>query len=110
MKVSGISWFSEFTQELAKLLRMGNGLIAHTGEPRYTATKSGPRITLEKGCLHTIIAKKDHVEITVHSGTFWVTQENDAKDYLLKTGEKLVFTSSGKVIIEALQPGEFEIV
>lgn len=109
MKSSGINLFGELSRSLTRLLRMGNGLISHTGTPRYTACKKGLTIRLEKGELHTMPADRCDQMLTVQSGIFWVTQENNSHDYVLKTGESLSLSGKGIVVIEALQSGVIEL-
>lgn len=109
MKVSGIGWFNELSRGVVKLLRTGNGLISHDGQPRYTVNKARQSVRLMKGKLHTVAAEADIRDLKVHSGIFWVTLEGEAKDYILKPGESLRLTSEGKSVIEALQAGEIEL-
>jgi len=109
MKSSGLNLFGELSRSLTWLLRMGNGLISHTGSPRYTACKRGLNIRLEKGELHTLPAAPCIPALVVQSGIFWVTQENDPRDYLLKAGEPLSLSGKGTVVIEALQSGVIEL-
>ncbi|MGV3755805.1 MAG: DUF2917 domain-containing protein [Verrucomicrobiota bacterium] len=109
MKVSGLSMFSGFSQGLTRVLRLGNGLISTSGTPRYTATKNCHSIRLAKGELHTLDLDSAVQEITVRSGSFWITREGEGKDYLLKTGESLRVPAEGMTVIEALQAGEVEL-
>jgi hypothetical protein len=109
MKVSGLSMFSGFSQGLTRVLRLGNGLVSTSGTPRYIATKNCHSIRLAKGELHTLDQDSATQEITVRSGSFWVTREGEGKDHLLKTGEALCMSAEGMTIIEALQAGEIEL-
>lgn len=109
MKVSGILSFSEFSRGVAKLLRTGNGLIAHGGTPRYTANKIRHSVRLAKNELHTLAKSDSYTTITARSGLLWVTQENDGKDHPLQSGDSLQLTGKGKLVIEALQAGEFDL-
>jgi methyl coenzyme M reductase subunit D len=109
MKSSGINLLSGLNRSLTRLLGMGNGLISHTGVPRYTATKPSRTVSLAKGELHTLNTGGNALTLTVLSGRFWVTQEGDAKDYLLKIGESLSLTAEGITVIEALATGEIEL-
>ncbi len=98
--------FSGFSQGLTRVLRLGNGLVSTSGTPRCTATKSCRSIRLAKGELHTLDLDADIQEITVRSGSFWITHEGEGKDHLLKTGESLRVSAEGMTVIEALQAGE----
>lgn len=109
MKVSGLSIFQGFSEGMAKLLRSGNGLIDHQGEPRYTAHKTSHRVALAKGRLHTVTSEGELFEITVLTGVFWITGEGDPKDYTIKAGDSLRLDTTGKIVIEALHAGEFEM-
>ena len=109
MKVSGLSIFQGFSEGVAKLLRSGNGLIDHRGEPRYTAHKPCDRVALATGQLHTVASSGESLEITVLNGVFWITCEGDPKDYTMKTGETLHLNTTGKIVIEALREGEIEL-
>jgi len=109
MKVSGIEWFNELSRGVVKLLRTGNGLISHDGQPRYTVNKASQNIHLAKGELHTVAAETNIRDLTVQSGIFWVTLEGEAKDYILKPGETLRLTIEGKSVVEALEGGQIEL-
>jgi hypothetical protein len=109
MKVSGLSMFSGFSQGLTRVLRLGNGLVSTSGIPRYAAAKSCRSIRLAKGELHTLDQDSATQEITVRSGSFWVTREGEGKDHLLKTGESLRVSTEGMTVMEALQAGEVEL-
>lgn len=106
MKVSGLSMFSGFSQGLTRVLRLGNGLVSTSGTPRYTAAKSCRSIRLAKGEIHTLDLHAGAQEVTVHSGSFWITHEGEGKDHLLKAGEALRVSAEGMTVIEALQTGE----
>lgn len=109
MKSSGINLIGELSRSLTRLLRMGNGLISHARAPRYTACQKGRTVRLAKGELHTLPEDRCIQTLTVHSGIFWVTQEDDARDYLLKAGESLSLQARGTTVIEALQAGVLEL-
>lgn len=109
MKVSGLNMFSGFSQGLTRVLRLGNGLVSTSGTPRYSATKSCRSIRLAKGELHTLDLDSSTQEITVRSGSFWITREGEGKDHLLKAGESLRVSTEGKTVIEALHAGEIEL-
>lgn len=46
-------------------------------------------------------------QITCTDGKLWVTQENDMTDYILNRGEIFWVTNSGKVVVQAMQDGQF---
>jgi len=109
MKVSGFSMFSGFSQGLTRVLRLGNGLVSTSGAPRYRATKICRYVRLARGEIHTLDLNADVQEITICSGSFWITREGEGKDHLLKTGESLRVSAEGMTVMEALQAGEVEL-
>lgn len=46
-------------------------------------------------------------KITCTAGELWVTQANDLKDYVLKTGEIFWVTKPGTILVQALTDGQF---
>ena len=39
--------------------------------------------------------------VTAHSGVLWLTEEGNAKDILLRSGETFVLTRDGSAVVEA---------
>lgn len=101
--------FSGFSQGLTRVLRLGNGLVSTSGAPRYRATKSCHHVHLAKGEIHTLDLNSDSQEITVRSGSFWITCEGEGRDHLLKAGESLRVSTEGTTVVEALHGGEVEL-
>ncbi len=46
--------------------------------------------------------------ITCLSGTLWVTQEGDFKDYVLESGRSFWVTRPGPVVLQALDNSQFK--
>ena len=42
------------------------------------------------------------------SGTLWVTQEGDMKDYVLEAGQNFWVTKPGSVVVQALENAQFK--
>lgn len=42
--------------------------------------------------------------ISMRSGAAWVTEEGEARDVILATGEALVVGRDGRTVVQALQP------
>ena len=48
--------------------------------------------------------------LVCEQGILWLTQSNDYKDYMLKSGDKLVVNKKSNVLIEALSDARLSIV
>lgn len=68
-------------------------------------------VVLNEGELLTRdLGPEDRLEVTVLSGDLWITQESDPEDYALRSGDRLMLTGTGKVVIESLeQLSEFTV-
>ncbi len=44
-------------------------------------------------------------EIVCHTGTLWITQEEDPRDYVLGARERFLVSSQGLILIESLPDG-----
>jgi hypothetical protein len=69
---------------------------------------------LEKLTVRHLDGDRRGTEIACLQGILWVTQENDAQDYILHSGDSFVVTQRGRVVIEVisdailrLTPGKF---
>ena len=49
-------------------------------------------------------------ELSCDAGVLWVTQTGDRKDYILLPGERMVVTTRGKVLVEAMREADFHLV
>ena len=47
--------------------------------------------------------------IICHQGMLWITQQNDAEDYVLHAGESFLITLPGRVLIQALEESILDI-
>ena len=48
--------------------------------------------------------------LVCEQGIIWLTQSNDYKDYMLKSGDKLVVDKKSNVLIEALSDARLSIL
>lgn len=48
-------------------------------------------------------------QVTVHSGTVWVTQGNDPRDIILEPGQSFMPDGHGQVVLYALAPAGFTV-
>lgn len=60
---------------------------------------------------HGLVALRDAggTRLTAHSGTFWITQEGTAKDYVIDAGDSLLVRGGGLTVVSALQPGDIGV-
>ena len=42
------------------------------------------------------------------SGTLWITQQGDMKDYVIEAGKNFWVTKSGAVVVQALENAQFK--
>lgn len=108
MKENCLSVWHGLSAGVVKLLGLGNGLIAHTGKSRLGTPVS--RIHLEKGELYTVPPETNALQVQVIRGAFWLTHENDRRDWIVKAGETLSVRNGQRTIIEALEAGELDLV
>lgn len=64
---------------------------------------SKPLLALEIGQVVTLDDAAGH-RISTRSGTVWVTEEGNRKDFIVGPGEVLVLKSDGRTVLQALQP------
>ena len=43
------------------------------------------------------------------TGILWVTQAGDTRDYVLTTGQTMMVTKKGKVLVEAMRDADFHV-
>jgi hypothetical protein len=65
-------------------------------------------ISLAKARVWNIEGDRRGDVISCRSGSLWVTQEGDLKDYVLDAGQNFWVTRSGTVVVQALQNAQFE--
>lgn len=65
-------------------------------------------ISLAKYNLWNIEGDRRGDVISCLSGTLWITQESDMKDYILDAGQKFWVTRPGTVIVQALENAQFK--
>lgn len=78
--------------------------MLNTKENLHTLTK----ITLAKYKLWSIEGDRRGDVISCLSGTLWITQEGDMKDYILETGKDFWVTKPGAIVIQALDNAQFK--
>ncbi|MGB9640011.1 MAG: DUF2917 domain-containing protein [Anaerolineales bacterium] len=59
-------------------------------------------LVLEKLAVHHLDGDARGTEIACLQGILWVTQQDDGQDYILKSGDSLVVSHRGRVVIEAI--------
>lgn len=64
-------------------------------------------ITIDKYCLWEIEGDRRGDVIRCLSGSLWVTQEGDLRDYILVPGQDFWVTRTGTVIVQALEKSKF---
>jgi hypothetical protein len=54
---------------------------------------------------------KDRIgsQVTVRRGQLWITQENDARDIILNTGDSFTLERAGKAILQGMPCAHFDI-
>ena len=65
-------------------------------------------ISLAKHKLWSIDGDRRGDVISCLSGTLWITQEGDLKDYVVEAGRNFWVTKSGSVVVQALQEAQFK--
>lgn len=58
-------------------------------------------LEMERGATHRVSTRRPLV-IRSLAGAVWVTQEGDARDFVLKAGQAARFDGAGLVVLEAL--------
>jgi hypothetical protein len=53
---------------------------------------------------------KSGSELYCDAGVLWVTQPGDRQDYILLPGDKMVVTTRGKVLVEAMREADFHLI
>lgn len=59
-------------------------------------------MVLEKLSVHHLDGDARGTEITCLQGILWVTQQDDGNDYILNSGDSLVVSRRGRVVVEAI--------
>jgi hypothetical protein len=49
------------------------------------------------------------LEVRVHRGTLWLTQEGDRRDYVIGAGESFRFDRAGRAVVEVLANAEITL-
>ena len=62
-----------------------------------------PLLALELGQVVTLDGAAGH-RICARTGTVWVTEEGNRKDFIVGPGEVLVLKGDGRTVLQALQP------
>ncbi len=65
-------------------------------------------IDLNRNSLHTITNGRTEKKITCITGTLWITETNDQVDKILSRGDVYRTTTSGQVVIQALENARIE--
>ena len=75
--------------------------------PLTRANTSGRFCLLGNG--HVSIAAAPGLAIRVRTGTVWITQARDAKDHLVRAGQRFVADRAGRLVLSSFQRGEVEV-
>lgn len=59
-------------------------------------------MVLEKLSVHHLDGDARGTEIACLQGILWVTQQDDGQDYILNSGDRMVISRRGRVVIEAI--------
>jgi hypothetical protein len=78
--------------------------MINTKENLHTLTE----ITLANHKTWSIEGGRRGDVISCLSGTLWITQENDLKDYILEQGKDFWVTKPGAVVVQALQSAQYK--
>jgi hypothetical protein len=73
-----------------------------------TNLKFNTDITLDKFRLWDIEGDRRGDVIRCLSGTLWITQEGDLKDYILEPGQDFWVTRAGTVVVQGLENSKFK--
>jgi hypothetical protein len=65
-------------------------------------------ITLPKHKMWTIEGDRRGDVISCLSGTLWVTQEGDLKDYVVESGRNFWVTKPGAIVVQALDDSQLK--
>lgn len=65
-------------------------------------------ITLPKHKMWTIDGDRRGDVISCVSGTLWITQQGDLKDYVVETGRNFWVTRPGSVVVQALDDSQLK--
>jgi hypothetical protein len=65
-------------------------------------------VTLPKFKIWSIEGNRRGDVINCLSGSLWVTQEGDLKDYVLESGKSFWVTKPGSVVVQALDHSQFK--
>jgi hypothetical protein len=71
----------------------------------YTYTLTD--ITINRYGLWSMEGDRRGDVISCISGSLWITQQNDLKDYVLDAGQKFWITKPGTVVVQALENSKF---
>jgi hypothetical protein len=66
-------------------------------------------INLARGCLARIENPR-HTRLRVERGAVWITQESDARDVMLKSGESFRLDRDGVALVEACGRDDFSLL
>jgi hypothetical protein len=58
-----------------------------------------------------LLVLKDRIgsRVTVRRGQLWITQENDARDIILHSGDSFILERAGKAILQGMPCAHFDI-
>lgn len=66
-------------------------------------------VHLNANSLFRIDSDGTRAVIACQSGTFWITQEDDSRDYILQAGDEFAISKKGSVVLQVLSNGVVKI-
>jgi len=78
--------------------------MLNTKENLHTITE----VTLAKHKMWSIEGDRRGDVVSCKSGTLWITQEGDLKDYILEAGRDFWVTKPGTIVVQALDDSQFK--
>ncbi len=76
---------------------------------RLIPTRQSVTVPLFAGEVITLEGDRSGYQVICQKGRLWITQENDAADYVLEEGEEFVISKSGAVVIQGVQKSKARI-
>jgi hypothetical protein len=68
----------------------------------HQVVRQNDMIRLAASQLFSLNPQRAEVQVQVVYGKIWLTQANDAQDYLLEAGERMTLRKKSKALIQAL--------
>jgi hypothetical protein len=88
-----------------------NAMLSHgqTSLGHLVTYRNEMTINLNAGELLVLRGDQRGTCLICRNGRLWITQENDNQDYFLSSGQKIVILRRGKIFIQGLPQGTFDL-